>query len=172
MLQTDSAITCSVGSLSGSKLFAFGPVMSSTFLVCLSFIFATTGIRELIRPADRRLEFDILADSVSQLSSQVDLLRKAVDSVEDLKRADTRGAARLVPSAAEATSYLPWIAAVSVLGLSLAWWVKRFGFSAFSELSLAGGSEVGTQSTAVATAVTSRRILGRVQIGAGVTVNA
>ena len=153
--------------------------MSSTTLVCLSIIFASTGLIEVIRSADRRIELDILADTVSQLSTQVDLLKKAVFSVEDLTwadpppRADTIGATKLVPSAAESTSYLPWIAAATVLGLSLAWLVKSLGVSAFSELTLATGSEVVPQGVvAVAKAGSSRRILGRAQIGAGVIVNA
>ena len=172
MLQTDSGITCSVRSLFGSKLFALGPVMSSTTLVCLSIIFALIGLIEVIKAVDRRLEFDILANSVSQLSTQVDLLKQVVLSVEDPKRADTAGAEKLVPSAAEATSYLPWFAAATVLGLSLAWLISSLGVSVFSELTLASGSEVGTQGVAVAKAGTSCRILGRAQIRAGVIVNA
>ena len=81
--------------------------MSSSTLVSLSINFASTGLLEVIRSADRRVDFDILAGSVSQLSTQVDLLKKGVLSVEDLKRADTIGAINLVPSAAESTSYLP-----------------------------------------------------------------
>ena len=138
--------------------------MSSTTLVCLSIFCASTGLIDVFRSADRRLEFVILADSVSQLSTQVDLLKKAVLSVEDLKRADTIGAIKLVPRAAEATSFLPWIAAASVLGLSLAWWVRSLGVSAFSELTLASGTEVGAPGVVVAKAGSSRRILGRAQM--------